>query len=71
MLPTIRSFMDAHRLPDVTIVADAGMISAGNQKAIEDAGLSFILGARIPDIPTSWPSGAACTPTTRSPTGRC
>jgi transposase len=35
----------------VTIVADAGMISAANQKAIEDAGLSFILGARIPDVP--------------------
>jgi hypothetical protein len=51
MLPTIRSFMNAHRLPDVTVVADAGMISAANQKAIEDAGLSFILGARIPDIP--------------------
>jgi hypothetical protein len=51
MLPTIRSFMDAHRLADVTIVADAGMISAANQKAIEDAGLSFILGARIPDVP--------------------
>jgi Transposase DDE domain len=51
MLPTIRSFMDAHRPPDVTIVADAGMISAANQKAIEDAGLSFILGARIPDVP--------------------
>ena len=52
MLPTIRSFMDAHRLPDVTVVADAGMISAANQKAIEDAGLSFILGARIPDVPS-------------------
>jgi hypothetical protein len=51
MVPTIRSFMDAHRLPDVTVVADAGMISAGNQRAIEDAGLSFILGARIPDVP--------------------
>jgi hypothetical protein len=51
MLPTIRAFMAAHDLPDVTVVADAGMISAANQKAIEDAGLSFILGARIPDIP--------------------
>jgi hypothetical protein len=51
MLPTIRSFMAAHDLPDVTVVADAGMISAANQKAIEDAGLSFILGARIPDVP--------------------
>jgi hypothetical protein len=51
MLPTIRSFMDAHQLPDVTVVADAGMISAANQKAIEEAGLSFILGARIPEVP--------------------
>jgi hypothetical protein len=51
MLPTIRAFMAAHRLPDVTIVADAGMVSAGNQRAIEAAGLSFILGARIPDVP--------------------
>lgn len=27
------------------------MISAANQQAIEAAGLSFILGARIPDVP--------------------
>jgi hypothetical protein len=51
MLPTIRAFMAAHRLADVTIVADAGMISAANQRAIEAAGLSFILGMKIPDIP--------------------
>jgi Transposase DDE domain len=51
MLPSIRSFMAAHRLPDVTIVADAGMVSAANQRAIEAEGLSFILGARIPDVP--------------------
>ena len=51
MVPTITAFMAAHQLADVTIVADAGMISAGNQRAIEDAGLSFILGAKIPDIP--------------------
>jgi hypothetical protein len=57
MLPTIRAFMAAHRLTDVTIVADAGMVSDGNRRAIEAAGLSFILGARIPDIPyvvTEW-----------------
>jgi len=35
----------------VTVVADAGMVSKGNQKAIEAAGLSFILGARVPDVP--------------------
>jgi transposase len=44
MPPTIRSFMTAHQLRDVTIVADAGMVSAANQRAIEEAGLSFILG---------------------------
>ncbi len=49
--------MAAHQLTDVTIVADAGMISDGNKRAIEDAGLSFILGARIPQVPyviTEW-----------------
>ena len=51
MLPVIESFMAAHQLPDVTVVADAGMISEANQKAIEAAGLSFILGMRIPYVP--------------------
>ncbi len=49
MLPVIESFMAAHDLPDVTIVADAGMVSEANQKAIE--ALSFILGMKIPDVP--------------------
>jgi hypothetical protein len=51
IVPAIRAFAAAHQLADVTVVADAGMVSAGNQKAIEDAGLSFILGARIPEVP--------------------
>jgi hypothetical protein len=51
MIPTIRKFMAAHGLPDVTIVADAGMVSEANKKAIEAEGLSFILGARIPQEP--------------------
>jgi hypothetical protein len=51
MLPVIAKFMAAHRLPDVTVVADAGMISDANRKAIEAAGLSFILGMKIPDVP--------------------
>src|SRR5262249_61194970 len=51
MLPVIQAFMTAHQLPDVTVVADAGMVSEANQKAIEAAGLSFILGMKIPRIP--------------------
>ena len=51
MLPVIEAFMAAHQLPDVTVVADAGMVSEANQKEIEAAGLSFILGKRIPEVP--------------------
>ncbi|MDZ4250235.1 MAG: IS1634 family transposase [Candidatus Nanopelagicales bacterium] len=51
MLPVIEGFMEAHRLSDVTVVADAGMVSQANQAAIEDAGLSYVIGARIPEIP--------------------
>jgi transposase len=47
----IQAFMAAHRLTDVTVVADAGMISDANRRAIEQAGLSFIFGMRIPDVP--------------------
>ena len=48
MLPVINAFKTAHQLSDVTVVADAGMISEANQTALQAAGLSFILGARIP-----------------------
>ena len=57
MVPVLRAFLDAHRLRDVTVVADAGMVSEANKRAIEAAGLSFILGARVPDVPyvvTEW-----------------
>jgi hypothetical protein len=50
MLPVIEKFTAAHYLSDFTVVADAGMISEANQKAIEAAGLSFILGMKIPDV---------------------
>jgi hypothetical protein len=51
MLPVIEALMTAHRLPGVTVVADAGMVPEANQKQIEAAGLSFILGMRIPHVP--------------------
>ncbi len=51
MLPVINAFKTAHQLSDVTVVADAGMISEANQKAITAAALSFILGTRIPYVP--------------------
>jgi Transposase DDE domain len=57
MVSSIEAFMAAYRLDDVTIVADSGMISEANRKAIEEAGLSFIFGGRIDAIPyvlTEW-----------------
>ncbi|MGO8941223.1 MAG: IS1634 family transposase [Mycobacterium sp.] len=51
MLPVINAFKTAHQLSDVTVVADAGMISEANQVALQAAGLSYILGTRIPYLP--------------------
>jgi hypothetical protein len=69
MLPVIEKFMAAHRLPDVTVVADSGMISEVNQKAIEAAGLSFILGMKVIEVPARSRSGARSVPGRISPTG--
>jgi transposase len=70
MLPTLQAFMAAHRLTDITVVADAGMLSEANKTAIEAAGLGFILGNRLGHIPyviDEWHRQHTSTPT--SPTG--
>jgi hypothetical protein len=38
MQPVIEAFMATHRLPDVTVIADAGMNLGASQKAIEALG---------------------------------
>lgn len=51
MLPVIEAFKATYVLKDVTVVADAGMLSHENRDAIEAAGLSYILGAKMPQVP--------------------
>ena len=51
IIPVITGFAAAHGLPGVTVVAVAGMMSEANCKDLEDAGLTFIVGAKIPDLP--------------------
>lgn len=51
MLPVIEAFQNAYGLDQVTVVADAGMVSEKNRKDIERAGLGFILGAKVPTVP--------------------
>ena len=57
MIPVLTAFQKAHGIAGVTVVADAGMLSAANLLELEKAGLSFIVGARIPTEPyvvTQW-----------------
>ena len=51
LLPVLNAFRERHQAVDLVVVADAGMLSAKNLNAIEDAGLSFIVGSRISKAP--------------------
>lgn len=51
LIPVLRSFQDRHGTRDMVVVADAGMLSAANLNALEDAGFSFIVGSRITKAP--------------------
>nr|WP_250506993.1 transposase [Bowdeniella massiliensis] len=51
MIPVLQDFMSTHRLEDITVVADAGMVSDANRKAIETAKLSYIIGEKLPEVP--------------------
>jgi hypothetical protein len=51
ILPVLAKFQERHGVTGMVVVADAGMLSAGNLNAIEDAGFSFIVGSRITKAP--------------------
>ncbi|SMY01688.1 hypothetical protein BAURA63_03569 [Brevibacterium aurantiacum] len=51
MIPIVKGFQDRHGVTDMVIVADAGMLSAANLKAIDDAGLRVIVGSRQTKAP--------------------
>jgi transposase len=51
ILPVLRKFAERHGITGMVVVADAGMLSASNLNAIEDAGYSFIVGSRITKAP--------------------
>ncbi len=46
ILPMIRAFQARHHLAGMVVVADAGMLSHTNLRALDDAGLHFIVGSR-------------------------
>jgi DDE family transposase len=51
VLPVVESFKRKHGLTDVTVVADAGMLSAKNLTALDEAGYTYIVGSRMNKIP--------------------
>ena len=46
IIPIVEAFQAAHGIAELVIVADAGMLSAANLAALDDARLRFIVGAR-------------------------
>ena len=46
MVPVLTGFAERHHVDDVVVVADAGMLSAANLVALEEAGFAFIVGSR-------------------------
>ena len=51
ILPVIRQFQARHGIEAMVVVADAGMLSAGNLAGLDDAGLGFIVGSRVTKAP--------------------
>ncbi|MGC0249408.1 IS1634 family transposase [Pseudactinotalea sp. Z1748] len=51
LLPIVNAFTERHSLADIVIVADAGMLSAGNLKELDAANLRFIVGSRSAKAP--------------------
>jgi hypothetical protein len=42
----LTGFAERHHIDDVVVVADAGMLSAANLLALEEAGFAFIVGSK-------------------------
>jgi hypothetical protein len=51
LIPTLQAFQDRHGVRDLVVVTDAGMLSAANLNAVEDAGFTFVVGSRISKAP--------------------
>ena len=51
IIPIVEAFQAAHGIEELVIVADAGMLSAANLTALDEAKLRFIVGARTTRAP--------------------
>jgi hypothetical protein len=52
LIPVLTAFAERHQVADLVVVADAGMLSAANLLALEQAGFSFIVGSKTTSAAT-------------------
>ena len=52
MIPSIQAFRSQNNVTTMTVVADAAMISMDNITALKEHQLSYIVGARVANLPT-------------------
>jgi len=51
LLPVIEQFKTKHQLADITVVADAAMLSQTNLETLIQAGYTYVVGSRLNKIP--------------------
>ncbi|MDP7734632.1 IS1634 family transposase [Mycobacterium paragordonae] len=51
IVPIVKAFQARHKITDMVVVADAGMLASGNLRELNDAGLRFIVGSRVTKAP--------------------
>ena len=51
LIPVVQALSAEHEADDAVIVADRGMLSEDNLTALEEAGLHYIVGARLKSLP--------------------
>ena len=51
ILPVLRAFKERHGLENITVTADAAMLSAGNIEVLESLGYHYIIGSRLAKTP--------------------
>lgn len=51
IIPVLQGFRDRHSLKDITVTADAAMLSAGNIAELERLGFHYIIGSRLAKTP--------------------
>lgn len=52
MLPCVKEIVKKHELHDFVVVADSAMVSITNMEELEKENLSYIVGARLGNLPT-------------------